>query len=320
MRVTPLRSVLACSLALALGLPGSALAASPGKSSKSSKPGKSGKAEGAEAGKDPGDPSVPPPPIDGPPRLGRIYVDADGIGAGGPVIAGRAMRAGTGGLERQAVTITDAPAGPELRIKLTVRSAGGYRVEYEIVYDGKTVKDGTGGFDCQLCTEDELVEKVEALAIQVAPKLVVPSDESDVGPGPGPDGDEGRDPDDGRDPDHGRVTGPIADDDPNALRGMGKAGIALLVVGGLGAITGVTMVVVEPTYFEPGDANANQYRTTRPPGYGLLAGGAAALIAGAVLLGLDRKQAKRRAAGKAEARVHPWVGPQGAGVGVVGRF
>jgi hypothetical protein len=51
----------------------------------------------------------------------------------------------------------------------------------------------------------------------------------------------------------------------------------------------------------------------------------AALVVGAVLLGLDRKQAKRRAtagspATKAQASVHPWLGPDGAGLGVIGRF
>lgn len=316
MRVTLLRSVLACSLAFALGVPGGALAAAPSKSAKSSKPGK-GKADGAE--KDPGDPSVPPPPNDGPARIGRLFVDADGLGSNGPAIAGRAMRVGTGALEGQSVTITDAPAGPELRIKLTTRDAGGYRVEYEIVYDGKTVKDGTGGFDCQLCTQDELVEKVEALAVQVAPKLVIPKEEPEIGPGPGPDVDGPGPDEDGNGGGGGTVTPPITDDDPNALRGMGKAGVGLLVVGGLGTIAGITMVALPLKEFPAGHKRADQLQTTRPPGYAALGIGAGALIVGAVLLGLDRKQAKQRAK-KTAALVHPWVGPRGAGIGVVGRF
>lgn len=309
------RSVLACSLAFALGLPGSALAAAPGKS-KSSKSTK----DPADAGADPGDPSVPPPEHDGPPRIGRVFVDADGIGAGGPVVAGRAMRAAEGGLVAQAVTITDAPAGPELRVKLSERDAGGYRVEYEIIYDGKTITNGTGGFDCQLCTEDELIEKVEALAIQVAPKLVVPRAEVGPGPGPGP-GPDVKDPDDGGGSDTGGGSDPIVDEDPNALGVKGKAGIGLLVVGGLGVISGVVLVVLPPLEeFPTGHENAAYVKSTRPPGWGVLGVGVGAAVVGAVLLGLDRKQAKRRAAGKAEARVHPWLGPDGAGVGVVGRF
>jgi hypothetical protein len=42
------------------------------------------------------------------------------------------------------------------------------------------------------------------------------------------------------------------------------------------------------------------------------------LITGAVLLALDRKQAKART--KAAAMVHPWFHADGGGVGVVGRF
>lgn len=312
------RSVLACSLAFALGLPGSALAAAPSKS-KSSKP--TTAAKGEETVKDPGDPSVPPVTHDGAPRIGRVWVDAEGIGAGGPVVAGRAMRAGRGGLESQAVTITDAPAGPELRVKLSERDAGGYRVEYEIIYDGKTIKNGTGGFDCQLCTEDELIEKVEALAVQVAPKMVVPQAEADPGPGPGPGpGPDEKDPDE-KDPDEIGGSDPIVDENPNALGTKGKAGIGLLVVGGLGVLTGVVLVVLPPLEeFPTGHENAAYIKSTRPPGWGVLGGGVAAAVVGAVLLGLDRKQAKRRAAGKTEARVHPWFGPNGAGVGVVGRF
>lgn len=312
MRASPFHSVLVCSLALALGWPGSAAAFAPSKS-KSSKASKGGET----TVEDPGDPSVPPVPVDGPPRVGRIFVDADALGSGGPVVAGRAMRAATGGLEAQAVTITDAPAGPELRVRLAERQAGGYRVEYEIVYDGKTIQNGTGGFDCQLCTEDELIEKVEALAIQVAPKLVVPQEEADPDPGPGPDPDV-KDPDDGRDPDS---DDPIVDGDPSRLGTKGKAGVALLVVGGLGAITGTVLVVLPPLEeFPTGHENAAYVKSARPPGWGVLSVGVAAVVVGAVLLGLDRKQAKRRAAGKAEARVHPWLGPDGAGVGVVGRF
>jgi hypothetical protein len=130
------------------------------------------------------------------------------------------------------------------------------------------------------------------------------------GPGPHDDGNGGG----------GTITGPITDDKPNALGVKGKAGVALLVVGGLGVIAGITMVAIKPTYFDQGDPEAFKYRTTDPPGYAALGVGAAGLIVGAVLLGLDRKQAKRKGAGKAEARVHTWGGPQGAGIGVVGRF
>jgi hypothetical protein len=323
MRSIPLRSFLAGSLVLALGLPGGVLAA-PGSKSKSAKSEAKDPGKGTATEKDPGDPSVPPPEHDGAPRQGQVFVDALGLGDAGPVIGGRATLVARGALEGQGVTITDPPGVPELQVTLKERDAGGYRVDYVIVYDGKTVKDGAGGFDCQLCTEDELVEKVEALAVQVAPKLVVPGPEADTDPDPerdpdvkDPDGNGRRDPD----PDGG-----IVDDDPNRLGGKGKAGVALLVVGGLGAITGTVLVIRKPEYFEVGDPHApTEYSTTRPPGWALLGGGVAVVVVGAVLLGLDRKQAKQRAAAgvggkKATAKLHPWFGPQGAGLGVHGRF
>jgi hypothetical protein len=310
---------LACFLALALGWPSSAAAWAPSKAPSSKPKGDKGdKGKGTE--KDPGDSSVPAAPVDSPPRIGRIYVDADGLGSAGPVVGGRAMRAGRGSLEAQGVQITDAPAGPELRVVLTERSSGGYRVSYEIIYDGKTVKDGTGGFDCQLCTEDELVEKVEALAIQVAPKLVVPAPEKDPGPGPGPDPDPDPDPDLGPDPD-GRDPGPAVQDDPGRLGGKGKAGVALLVMGGVGAITGVSLVAIKPSPVEGDPREATKVESTRPVGGAVLGVGAAMVIVGAVLLGIDRKQAKRKASKtKAAAMVHPWFGPGAGGLGIHGRF
>jgi hypothetical protein len=118
---------------------------------------------------------------------------------------------------------------------------------------------------------------------------------------------------------------PTTGTNPGKLRGMGKAGMALVVVGGLGAITGVTLVVLPPKTFPTGHPNAAFIQTTRPPGWGVLAGGVAALVAGAALLGLDRTQAKQRAAAgasptKPQARVQPWLGRDGAGLGIAGRF
>jgi hypothetical protein len=323
MRSTPFRSVLAGSLVLALGLPGGAVAAAPGSKSKS----KSSKGEavakdpgkGSQTEKDPGDPSVPPPEHEGPPRVGRVFVDAGGLGDAGPVIGGRATLVGKGALQGQGVGHTDAPAGPELQVTLKERDAGGYRVDYVIVYDGTPVKNGAGGFDCQLCTEDELIEKVEALAIQVAPKMVVPVAEPDDGPGPGPDvgdpdGGNGTDPDGG----NGNGNGNGNDEDPNALRGMGKAGVALLVVGGLGVVSGVPLLIIDPIPVKNDPERATKAWNTKPLGGAVLGIGVAVLVTGAVLLALDRKQAKARR--KSVTMVHPWLGPNGVGVGMVGRF
>lgn len=318
MRASPLHSVIACSLALALGVPSGAHAFAPGKT-KGDATTKAGK-----GGKDPGgttdggaDPVPEPAAVDGPPRTGRIYVDADGLGDAGPVIAGRSMKVGQAGLESQGVALTDAPAGPELRVVLSLRDSGGYRVEYQIVYDGEVVPDGTGGFDCQLCTEDELVEKVEALAVQVAPKLVVPEPEVEPDGDPDPKGDPKGEPD----PKIG-TQDPITDDDPGALGGLGKAGVALVVLGGLGMVGGVSLLVIKPIPVQDDPLEATMARNTKPAGGAVLGVGVAVLVTGVALLAVDRKRAKAKEAEqpKAAAMVSPWIGADGGGIGVVGRF
>ncbi|MCA9708826.1 MAG: hypothetical protein KDK70_23480 [Myxococcales bacterium] len=217
---------------------------------------------------------------------------------------------------------TDAPAGPELRVEIRYRDSGGYQVEYEIVYDGDTVDDGRGSFECQLCTEDELIEKVEALAKQVAPKMVVPQEDDgpldpEIDIGPEVDGGNGG---------HGTGDPTGGDEEPGKLQGMGKAGIGLLVVGGAAAITGVGLLIRGEKPYDVDNEKATNLATTVPHGAGLLAGGGALLIVGAVLLGIDRKRAKERRAaaarskGAPEAVLHPWLSPQGGGVGVTGRF
>ena len=303
MRASPFHSIVACSLVLALGLPSGASAFAPSKKGEAST--KDGSA----------DPVPEPASVDGPPRVGRIYVDADALGDAGPVLAGRAMKVAEDGLQGQAVKITDAPAGPELRVVLSLRDSGGYRVEYEIVYDGEIVRDGTGGFDCQLCTEDELVEKVEALAVQVAPKLVVPEPEveQDLGPGDVTDPHGGGTGDDGG---GGGTQDPIRDEETGVLGKRGKIGVALLVVGVVGAGASVPFVVREPTELED---DPTRVRNSRPLGGAALGAGMAVAVVGAVLLALDLRASKNKRSESA-AVVHPWVGVGSGGLGVVGRF
>lgn len=314
MRCFALSSILACSLVLAT-VPQGALAAAPTKAKTAKK--KKGKDPGAEspAGE------VPEPGPGDSQRVGRIFIDANGLGDAGPVLAGRTTRVAEGAFEAESVKLTDAPAGPELRVTLRFRDSGGYQAEYEIVYDGDVIEDGSGSFECQLCTEDELVEKVEALARQVAPKMMVPKE-------PEEEPDPKEDPDPKGDPDGKGPQDPIGDENPGRLEKMGKAGVGLLVVGGLASVAGVVLLARHSTGFEAGDPNADKILSTHQPGGGVLGGGLGLVIVGAVLLGIDRKRAKKNQSTsdssgpspKVEASVHPWFGGRGGGLGVTGRF
>ncbi|MEM9463362.1 MAG: hypothetical protein AAGF11_54980 [Myxococcota bacterium] len=323
MRALALPSILACSLALAT-VPQGALAAAPSKGKSTKGKSTKGKGKGKPAVEQPvggGGSDVPEPDAGASERVGRVFIDANGLGDAGPVLAGRMTRVSEGAFRAESVSPTDAPAGPELRVTLEYRDDGGYAARYEIVYDGDVIEDGSGSFECQLCTEDELVEKVEALARQVAPKMMVPQE-------PEEPANVAVAPDDGGELDTGGPEDPVGDEDPGKLRGMGKAGVGLLAIGGLTAIGGVVMVALQPIEFPAGDPNANMIRTTRPPGWGVLGGGAALVVVGAVLLGIDRKRAKQRRVNaarssttpKVEAAVHPWLGGHGGGLGVTGRF
>ncbi|MEX1361709.1 MAG: hypothetical protein AB1Z98_01175 [Nannocystaceae bacterium] len=292
MRHFGLRSLVACSLALTVGVPTRALASA----------------------------EVPPPSTpqsaDGPraseaERVGRLYVDATALGETGPLLAGDATKRASECLVGEGVTLTDAPAGPELRIVVTPGEATGYDIAYEIVYDGEVIEDGAGASSCPLCTERELLDRIDAIAIEQAPKMVVPAPEVIV---PEPEPDPGLE--------------PVEDEPPRKLEAMGIAGASLLGAGVLTLAAGTVLVIRQPTNFPAGDPNADKIETTRPTGGILLGGGAVLAITGAVLLAIDLKRRKRSEddAGpsvvepKAEARVRPWFGRHGAGLGVAGRF
>jgi hypothetical protein len=190
------------------------------------------------------------------------------------------------------------PAKPR---KLTIEVAGekfAYKVKLVVERDG--VVDAPVEISCE-CTQDELLAKVregvdgrtdalrgDAAAVPVGPSTDPPQDPPDV---PYPE-----------------------DDKPKPLGGMGKGGIASLVIGAAALGTGIGFVVVGERERE-GDSERDVETTDfRPPGYALIGVGAAAIITGVVLLVVDRKRAKRSTA------FAPWFGRGVAGVAVGGRF
>ncbi|MEM9460923.1 MAG: hypothetical protein AAGF11_42560 [Myxococcota bacterium] len=109
------------------------------------------------------------------------------------------------------------------------------------------------------------------------------------------------------------------------LAAMGKAGVGLLVVGGVVVNAGVALLIRQPTYFPRDDPQATYLTTTRPAGWALLGSGVATVVVGAVLLGVERSRARSRSNRVARSRrravvAHPWVAPGSGGVGLLGRF
>jgi len=117
-----------------------------------------------------------------------------------------------------------------------------------------------------------------------------------------------------------RATDAEVDDDAQPrgrapLKTMGKAGIGLLSAGVVGVAVGAGVIAIGK---RPDDAGAQPYtevgRDYRAPGVAPLVSGGVLMVAGAVLLVLDRRRAKG-SSGKSA-----WLVPSPSGVHVVGRF
>jgi hypothetical protein len=203
------------------------------------------------------------------------------------------------GLRAHDVATEVDPASPR---KLTI-SVGGEKFAYRVRL--VVERDGVAGEPQELaceCTQDELLAKVregvdaqaEELGAEAVgnPEPVTTSAATDDGSTDPPDEPE-------------RVP----------LGGLGKGGIASLVIGVAALGAGIGLAVVGKRERE-GDSERDVETTNfGPPGYALIGVGAAAVITGAVLLAVDRKRAKRQT-----TSLTPWFGRGVVGVAVGRRF
>jgi len=104
---------------------------------------------------------------------------------------------------------------------------------------------------------------------------------------------------------------PSQSDERRRAGPMGKAGIGLMVAGAATAVVGVIFVVQGRSFDTRPGALEQEGVDFRPPGFALLAGGAATLITGGVLYGVDRSRQKKASVA--------WV-PGGAVASIGGRF
>lgn len=99
---------------------------------------------------------------------------------------------------------------------------------------------------------------------------------------------------------------------PRGLRPLGRVGVAGLVLGTASMAVGIPFIAVGQT--DPLPSDMSQVLKLRLTGYFMTSLGAAAVVTGAILLALDRREAKRSIAWQ------PLVGPDRAMFAIHGRF
>lgn len=212
----------------------------------------------------------------------RLEVDTSELGGIGPVLKERLLERG-GQVLRDGEVGTGGPSDPLVRVTVQELVGDDPGFNYEIRLVANANEDGASWSEvCSLCTEAELVDAVAAELDKVAASIRELEARTSE-PEPPPPALE---------PHSGQ---PPSENDGNRLPTKAKAGIGVLAVGVAAAGVGVGLVFAPA---RPVEGNPLEETYTQPPGYAVLAIGGAALVAGAVLLGLglkERKVAGRRA-------------------------
>ncbi|WP_146157883.1 hypothetical protein [Enhygromyxa salina] len=210
----------------------------------------------------------------------QLEIDTTRAGAGADVLRRRIE-------ERANIALRHAKVLPgdrdDLTLAVSVEEIGGdapgYILTFELHAADGSMLDEPTEHECSLCTETELVARVEAelepmiAALRAIAESSDEPDQADPPPlEPGPEG------------------APIDAPPPSHHAGMLAGGITLLVLGtgSLGAAVG--LIVPKPKIDED---NPLDLITTRPVGYALLAGGLACAVTGAVLTAIAAKQRRQ---------------------------
>ncbi|MCA9708083.1 MAG: hypothetical protein KDK70_19685 [Myxococcales bacterium] len=187
-----------------------------------------------------------------------------------------------------------------------------YRVTLSTTRRGNTV-GAPDEWTCD-CSNDELLEKIEARIPGIASRLEV-QEEPDAPGEPGIDGDPAR----------GTESTPTAghsdaDGSAGRLGPVGGVGVALMTLGVLGVATGVPLIVLDEHPKPPsGEAWGRiPTRRYRPPGIVTAGVGAAVLVSGIIVYALRERIGHRRA--DAAVLVPSLDASDRLGVHVHGRF
>ena len=243
-------------------------------------------------------------------RHATLKIDTSKVGDAGPIVKRRVEERGTIVL-RDASILPARDARDDALITVVVEEMRGdepgFVFELSVEQGGELVGERRR-VECTLCTESEIVERIER-ELATATTLVQASVAEAEADGPSEGGEGTQDVAPGAD-DAAAEDGEV--DGGQGLGAKGKAGVGLLAVGGAALATGLGLALAPAKVDE---SNPLQERSTRLPGYGVLAGAGVALVVGGVLLGLDRREARSRTVAWS-----PWLGRGLAGASVTARF
>lgn len=225
-----------------------------------------------------------------------LEIDTAEAGPSGPVIVSRMEELGNLELRRAEILPSRLGNDPVIRIRVSLQPGASdvFLIKSDVAIRGEPLEGSTREVSCSLCTEGEVVERARGEIVRLVP--FVRSRFRPV---------------EKKDPEPPKTVAPV-DTGPKPLTSRGKAGIGLLAGGAVVLGAGIGLAVAKPRT-DPDDPTREI--DTRPAGYGVLAVGAAAVITGAILLGLDRRKANTRS-----VQVTPTAGPTSAGLLLFGRF
>lgn len=208
--------------------------------------------------------------------------------------------------EKHGVRVVDGTTVPAIVVHLSwVRYADSvYGVKIETVQPGKPPRL-VESFECE-CSDSELTAAVIA-RLPAALERLEEREPAEADPVAKPDG---------TDPGNGQTTeptGPTDDPPRRSLGTLGKAGIAVGVVGA-GTLIGGGILYSRGTRFDPptGQLEERDGRNFKPPGVALMVSGGAALVTGVVLLVVDQTRPRKKASAL--------LLPSSNGVVLTGRF
>jgi hypothetical protein len=224
-----------------------------------------------------------------------LDIDTADAGPSGPIIVSRMDELGNLELRRAEILPSRLGNDPVIRIRVSLQPGASdvFLIRSDVAVRGQSLEGSSHDVLCSLCTESEVVERARAEIVRLVPYVRAQFRAPPPKPDPTPD------------------PTPVTPQGPVPLATMGKAGVGLLAGGTVATAAGLGLSLAE----EPADPDMplNTIKFN-PAGYAVLAVGAAALVTGAVLLILDRRQAKRA------VQVAPTAAPATAGLVLFGRF